>query len=148
MNKNVKAALAAIMQTDGYKKFVVAVVAAMIMVMNPNPNVAQADAPTRDYYGKSAAYVAKAIGCKQFKRTGPALYSKDGGICYLKGKRVNIKTYQSMSQQFNWDMLVMDSFGPRFYWASGLGAGIVAKNGNRPAAVVGARALGGKVCHG
>ncbi len=57
---------------------------------------ASADASVHTHFGETAKHVATEIGCKDYHATGAALYSMDGGICWLKGKRVNLKTFTGL----------------------------------------------------
>lgn len=109
-----------------------------------------AQAHAAGYYGQSARTVATKIGCKNFYSThgrsnGMTLGS---GVCWLRGRRVNVLTYRGPAHQQTWNNVGKSLLGPNHYWATGTGANIIARNGNRPAAVVGARALPGRVMHG
>jgi hypothetical protein len=92
--------------------------------------------------------VAREIGCKHFNpnRGGGMVYKT--GVCWLRGKRVNVITFRTRHQQRNWNAGARAAFGPGFYWGNGTGALVVARNGNRPAAKLGARRLPGTVRHG
>jgi hypothetical protein len=109
-----------------------------------------ATAQAAGYYGRSARSVATEIGCKNFHSTftGGGGTTLGSGVCWLKGRRVNVLTYKSTFQQRVWNGIARGGFGPRFYWATCPGANIVARNGNRPAARVGAQALPGRIMHG
>lgn len=107
-----------------------------------------AQADHRHYYGMSAEAVAKHLGCRNFTGHGAGEFNLGSGVCWLSGRRVNIITFRGPAQQGEWNGGATVAFGPRFYWAVGRGANIVAKNGNLDAARVGARALPGQVRHG
>jgi hypothetical protein len=107
-----------------------------------------AHASVHTHFGESAKHVAAEIGCKDYHASGAALYSMDGGICWLKGKRVNLKTFTSLEQEAKWNSAVEATYPSAFWWANGWGAVIVAKNGNKPAANTGADALPGWIRHG
>lgn len=92
--------------------------------------------------------VADHLGCKNFTGNGGGRFNFDSGVCWLKGRRVNVITFRSPRQQNEWNGGAVVSFGPRFHWAEGRGANIVARNGNLDAARVGARELPGRVRHG
>lgn len=100
------------------------------------------------YYGDSARSVAAHIHCKNFRRTGGGALNKDAGICWLKGRRVNVITFRNRQQDRDWNGTAKEWFGPGFWWANGQGAVVVAKNGNRAAARLGARRLPGRLAHG
>ncbi len=70
------------------------------------------------------------------------------GVCWLKGKRVNVITFKNVEQQRSWNFFAKAAFGSGFFWGNGNGALVVAKNGNRPAAKLGARRLPGRLVHG
>ena len=100
------------------------------------------------HYGETSRTVAKQIGCKNFHPNGGGGTVYKTGICWLKGKRVNVITFKNVEQQRSWNIFAKAMFGPRFYWGNGKGALVVAKNGNRPAAKLGARRLPGSLVHG
>lgn len=100
------------------------------------------------YYGMSAMAVAEHLGCQDFTGHGAGELNIGSGVCWLKGRRVNIITFRGPAQQAEWNGAATVGFGPRFHWAVGRGANIVARNGNLDAARVGARALPGSVRHG
>jgi hypothetical protein len=79
--------------------------------------------------------------------TGSGLYNMDAGICHLKGRRVNVITFRSPYEQVSWTLMA-DYLGSYFYWASGMGAVVVAKIGSYKSGIFGAIALPGKVIHG
>lgn len=101
-----------------------------------------------DYYGWTSRAVAKHIGCKNFRGKGGGAFHKDSGACWIRGKRVSVITFRGSGQQASWNAAVTDFFPADFYWANGKGAVVVARNGNRPAARLGARRLPGVVRHG
>lgn len=122
------------------------VVSAMLTLAVPQAAGAQA---SPSYYGKAASVVAKQIGCKNFRvnrDTGD--YASSAGICYLRGMRVNLLTFPKPDKQINWVIFGKAALPSDYYFAAGNGAAVVAKNGNRPAAVAGARAILGKLYHG
>ena len=109
---------------------------------------ASAPAQAADYYGDSARSVAHHIGCKRFRHTGSGEYNRDGGICWVKGKRVNVLTFRGPRKQRDWNAVAKYVFNGDFWWANGKGAIVVARNGNKPAARIGARRLPGELVHG
>lgn len=100
-----------------------------------------------DGLGRSASKVAKQVHCKHLRhRSGAGPMAFSGVVCDLKGKRVNVITFKSKRQQKTWLGLVYLAFpGGTHYCGVGRGVVVIAKNGNRPAARVGARALRGFV---
>lgn len=100
------------------------------------------------YYGDSAKTVAKHIQCKNFTRNGGGAYNKDSGVCWLKGKRVNVITFRGPGQQREWNAAARVGLPQSHWWANGKGAVITAKNGNKHAAKIGARRLPGVLRHG
>lgn len=103
------------------------------------------------YYGDSSRAVAAHLGCKRFyypRGSGEGEYNLDSGVCWLKRKRVNIITFRGPVQQREWNAAARFAFSSDFFWGNGQGALVVARNGNRPAAKVGARLLPGRVVHG
>ncbi len=127
------------------QKFLIGLVAALVVTMGA-PVPVEAAQPV-DGFRTSASKIAKQIHCKNPRR-------RDGGdtvtysslVCNLKGKRVNVITFKNKRQQRTWLGLVFLAF-PRGKHYTGVGRGVViiAKNGNRPAARVGARAVHGFV---
>ena len=107
-----------------------------------------AHAGHQPYYGMSSMAVAEHLGCRDFTGHGAGELNIGSGVCWLKGRRVNIITFRGPGQQAEWNGAATLGFGPRFHWAVGRGANIVARNGNLDAARVGARALPGRVRHG
>ena len=103
---------------------------------------ARADAT---YVGQSAQVVAKTIKCIDFRQTGGGRFHLDAGVCFLQGKRVNLITFRSSSQQKQWNAVAVSSLPLGHSWANGRGAVVTAKNGNRAAAEIGARVLPGEV---
>lgn len=92
--------------------------------------------------------MAKEINCKRFDRTGSGAFNNDAGICWVKGKRVNVITFATKRKQAKWNGAAEYALPRHFYWANGQGAIVVAKNGNRRAARIGANRLPGTVRHG
>ncbi|WP_133241279.1 hypothetical protein [Nocardioides gansuensis] len=123
----------------------VAVVAMIVTMFAPAPVQAGAVGP---YWGMKSAAVATRLGCLNFGDNGSGAMHYSSGVCWLNGRRVNIITFRGPAQQGEWNGFAVASFGPRFFWANGKGALIVARNGNLAAARVGARALPGVVRHG
>jgi hypothetical protein len=110
--------------------------------------IASAAGAHTSHYGETSRQVAREIGCKHFDpNVGGGMVYKTG-VCWLRGKRVNVITFRTRYQQRNWNEGARAAFGPGFYWGNGTGALVVAKNGNRPAAQLGARHLPGTVRHG
>jgi hypothetical protein len=101
-----------------------------------------------DYYGESARAVAAKLGCKNFYGNGSGKWHSDSGVCWIRGKRVNVIVFASVRKQKRWTKFALWSMPRRFYWASGSGAVVTAKNGNKRAARIGARRLPGSVNHG
>ena len=100
------------------------------------------------YYGRTARSVAQQLQCVNFVGHGGGGLTYKAGVCYLRGKRVNVITFRTRTQQRSWNAAAKSAFTTRFYWGNGTGALVVAKNGNRPAAALGARRLPGTVQHG
>lgn len=123
--------------------FAAIVMPLVVSIISLSP--AHADAP---YFRQSARSVAADIGCVNFRSTGGGGTTFGSGVCWLKGKRVNVLTYSGPGQQRSWNAFARFALGSRFYWASGNGATVVAKNGNRPAAAAGATSLPGRLVHG
>jgi hypothetical protein len=121
-----------------------ALLLAIIGTALPSP----ASASGHSHFGEGSREVAREIGCKRWHGTGGSDYVKSGGICWVKGKRVNVLTFTGPKQERTWNRLVLVMFGKHFFWARGTGAVVVAKNGNRPAARIGAHRLPGIVVHG
>ena len=125
-------------------KRIIAAVASVTLVL-----LAQAPAnAAHSHYGESARKVAREINCKNFNRNGGGALNLDSGVCWAKGKRVNVITFKGPAQQRDWNSGVRAFFSSDFYWANGLGAVVVAKNGNKPAARIGVRRLPGDLRHG
>jgi hypothetical protein len=125
------------------KKAPLAIAATMFMILGVSP--AQA---VHTHYGESARRVATEIGCKNFTGHGGGRFNLDGGVCWVKGKRVNVITFRGLGQQGDWNAVARVGFGPGFWWGNGKGAVVVAKNGNKPAARIGANRLPGNLVHG
>jgi hypothetical protein len=123
-----------------------AVLTSTLAVLAPSSTAYAATASP--YYGDSARSVAAHIGCKNFRRTGDGALNHDAGVCWLKGRRVNVITFRNRQQDRDWNAGVKEWFGAGFWWADGQGAVVVAKNGNKPAARLGARRLPGRLTHG
>ncbi|NYD58771.1 hypothetical protein BKA08_003009 [Nocardioides marinisabuli] len=104
-----------------------------------------AQAHHANYYGDSARSVAKHIGCKKFSGNGGGELNKDSGVCWLKGKRVNVITFKGAVQQGEWNGAAKVALPSDHWWANGKGALVTARNGNKSAAQVGAKALPGKL---
>jgi hypothetical protein len=104
--------------------------------------------PARNHFGETSKQVAKEVGCKRWHGHSGGRYAKSGGVCWVKGKRVNVLTFRGPKQERTWNRLALVALGRHFYWARGTGAVVVAKNGNRPAARIGANRLPGIVVHG
>lgn len=100
------------------------------------------------HYGETARKVAREIHCKNFRRTGGGEFNKDAGICWLKGKRVNVITFRGPGQQRDWNAVARYGLPSNHWWANGEGALVTARNGNKPAARIGARRLPGVLKHG
>lgn len=109
----------------------------------PSPVVA-----AHTHYDESARKVAREINCKNFRRTGGGEFHKDAGICWLKGKRVNVITFRGPGQQRDWNAVARYGLPSNHWWANGEGAVVTARNGNKPAARIGARRLPGVLKHG
>jgi hypothetical protein len=100
------------------------------------------------HYGESARKVAREMKCKDFRRTGGGEYNKDAGICWIKGKRVNVITFVGPRKQRDWNVVARYGLPSSHWWANGKGAIVTARNGNKPAARIGARRLPGVLKHG
>lgn len=134
------------------KKYLVGLLTA-VMLMFGTPAHA---APT-DYFDQTAKVVATDIGCKNIRQAAskPA-YKMNSVVCDLKGNRVNVMVFKTSSNellgknfnQWSWEADAKHYLPKSFFWASGKGAVIVAKDGNRNAAVVGSKAIKGTVKHG
>lgn len=124
------------------RKTAATVIMAVVMVLVPQA------AQAATYYGHTAASVARHIDCRHFVSTGGGGTTYKSGVCYLSGKRVNVITFRSKTQQASWNSQARAAFPAYFYWGNGYGALVVAKNGNYPAAALGARRLPGAVRHG
>lgn len=109
---------------------------------------AQAAVHSSSYYGHSARSVARDINCVHFRRTGPGALNQDAGICWVAGRRVNVITFRGPGQQRDWNEGARLLLPRSHWWANGKGALVTAKNGNKPAAQVGARRLPGQLRHG
>lgn len=105
-------------------------------------------AQAHTHYDETSRHVANELGCKRFRGHGGGGTVYKTGVCWLKGKRVNVITFRSAVQQRYWNVYAKEAFGPRFFWGNGKGALVVARNGNRPAAKLGARLLPGRLVHG
>lgn len=123
--------------TRGLLNRATAIAAATVTAASLSLSVAPAQAAT--YYGRTARSVAKQLHCVNFVGHGGGGTVYKSGVCYLSGKRVNVITFSSRGQQRWWNAAAKSAFGTGFYWGNGTGALVVAKNGNRPAAALGAR---------
>lgn len=130
------------------KKFVMLLIMSMAFSVATSA-LSPAQAHHSGYYGDSSKAVAKHIGCKRFFRPdssgGAGAYNKDSGVCWLKGKRVNVITFRGSAQQREWNAAARFGLPSGHWWANGKGAVVTAKNGNKPAARAGANALPGKL---
>lgn len=111
-------------------------------------SVPPASAHHREYYGDGSRAVARHIGCTNWYRPadgGKGAYNLDSGVCWLKGKRVNVITFGGPAQQREWNAGARFGLPSDHWWANGKGAVVTARNGNKPAARLGARALPGKL---
>ena len=104
------------------------------------------------YYGDSSRAVARHIGCTGWYRTasqaeggGAGEYNADSGTCMLKGRRVSVITFRGPGQQREWNAAARFALPAGHWWANGQGALVTARNGNKPAAAAGARALPGRL---
>ena len=122
--------------------------ATTLAVLAPLAPAGPAAAAHTNHYGETSRRVAQEIGCKNFDANGGGGMVYKTGVCWLHGKRVNVITFRSRHRQRNWNDVARAGFGSGFFWGNGTGALVVAKNGNRPAARLGARALPGTVLHG
>lgn len=104
------------------------------------------------HYGMNAKVVANKLDCRRDYRPGGGdgaarFHIKDSVVCWLKGtKRVNVITFRDKVGQTRWEDYMIDIAAVQGYpqhWASADGVTIVARNGNRPAACAGKRALRG-----
>lgn len=100
------------------------------------------------HYGETARHVAGEINCKNFTRKGGGTLHLDSGVCWVKGKRVNVITFKGPGKQSDWNAVAKYSFGSGYWWGNGKGALVVARNGNKPAARIGANRLPGTLVHG
>jgi hypothetical protein len=128
--------------TSSITVLAVGVVSLLVVLVPAGP--AQADT---NHFRETSRQVAREIGCKRWYSTGGGGTTYKSGVCWLRGKRVNVITFRNRTQQRSWNAFA-EILGPRHHWANGTGAIVTAKNGNRPAAVLGARLLPGKVRHG
>lgn len=125
------------------KKTAVAPLVALFLLVGATGTPAQAATVT---YNKSATAIAKSIKCKNHRnKSGKGHYSKSSLVCDLKGKRVNVITFRNESSQTDWLKDVRHAFDSTAYVGAAPGVVIVAKNGNRSAARVGAKAVSGIV---
>lgn len=123
------------------KTLIVAAIVALALLIPTGP-AAQA---AHDHYGESARKVAREIHCKGLDRNGGGRLNLDSGVCRVKGKRVNVITFRSVRQQRKWNNLAMWGLPSDHWWANGKGALVTARDGNRPAAKIGAHRLPGKL---
>jgi hypothetical protein len=129
------------------KKALLVAMTTMAVALTPLVGLAPANA-AHIHFGETSRHVAREIGCKHFDPNGGGGMVYKTGVCWLKGKRVNVITFRTRHQQRNWNDVARASFGRDFHWGNGAGALVVARNGNRPAARLGARRLPGTVRHG
>lgn len=125
-------------------KIVIAFIAALAVLL---PTAPAAEA-AHSHYGESARKVAGEIGCKRFHRNGSGAFHRDSGVCWVRGKRVNVITFRNALQQRDWNAVARAGLSARHWWANGRGAVVTARNGNKPAARIGARRLPGVLRHG
>lgn len=95
-------------------------------------------------YGSSATRVAKAIGCRDRGPEHHGAAYRTAVVCHLHRQRVDVLTFRSRRQQARW-LEFMDDVWDAGYVAVTRGVVVTARNGNRRAAVVGARAIHGRV---
>ena len=124
-------------------KIVIAFIAALAVLL---PTAPAAEA-AHSHYGESARKVAREIGCKRFHRTGAGALNMDAGVCWVNGKRVNVITFRGPKQQRDWNTGARLMLPTSHWWANGRGALVTARNGNKPAARIGARRLPGVLRH-
>ena len=96
-------------------------------------------------YNKTSTSVANTIGCENLRGQDSGGMVKTTLVCDLHGKRVNVITFSTESQQTRWLGMVDAAFPRGGYVGVGRGVVIVARNGNRPAASTGAAAVDGAV---
>ncbi|ANH38220.1 hypothetical protein I601_1789 [Nocardioides dokdonensis FR1436] len=125
------------------KKLIISLVAALVLLAPTAPSAAA----THTHYGESAREVAAEIGCKRFDRNGGGALNKDSGVCWLKGKRVNVITFRGHRQQRDWNDGAKAALPSGHWWANGKGALVTARNGNKAAAKIGAKLLPGVLRH-
>lgn len=131
--------------SNNMKKILVALLTATLLMFATPAHTAE---PT-NYFGTHAKVVAEDIGCRDFRNTfGKSYYKMTSGVCFLKGKRVNVFAFEDTLHQFYWKIDAQASLPANFWWAQGKGVVIVAKDGNRNAAVTGAKSVDGSVRHG
>lgn len=130
------------------RRLLVAPVVAAVVLGGVIVTPADGAETAKDYYGDSARSVAEHIGCIHFRHTGRGELNQDGGICWVKGKRVNLLTFRGPGQQHTWNAAARALLPRSHWWANGKGALVTAKNGNKPAARIGARRLPGVLRHG
>jgi hypothetical protein len=129
-------------------KKLIAVVAAAVAAAGLALTAAPVHAASHTHYGETSRHVAQELGCKRFVSHGGGGTVYKTGVCYLKVKRVNVITFKNVEQQRSWNIFAKAAFGSGFFWGNGKGALVVAKNGNRPAAMLGADRLPGRLVHG
>ncbi|MFC6286218.1 hypothetical protein ACFP3Q_07950 [Nocardioides sp. GCM10027113] len=123
---------------------VISLVAAVALLA---PAMPAAVAAPHNHYGESARKVAREINCKRFDRNGSGHFNKDSGVCWVKGKRVNVITFRGPRQQRDWNDYAKALLPDGHWWANGKGALVTARNGNKPAAKIGAKRLPGVLKH-
>lgn len=120
----------------------VASVGAGVLVLAP---VASAQAAYVGGYNRTSTSVANTIGCQNLRGQDSGGTVKTTLVCDLHGKRVNVITFSSESQQTRWLGMVDAAFPRGGYVGVGRGVVIVAYDGNRSAASTGAAAVNGAV---
>lgn len=125
-------------------KIVISLIAALALLV---PTAPAAEA-AHTHFGESARKVANEIGCKRFNRNGAGRFNMDSGVCWARGKRVNVITFRGPKQQGDWNAVARMGLYSWHWWANGQGAVVIARNGNKPAARIGARRLPGVLKHG
>lgn len=127
---------------------VTTIAATTIAAVTAGLTITATPAQAATYYGRTAASVARQLHCTGFVGHGGGGTTYKAGVCYLSGKRVNVITFTNRTQQRSWNAVAKAAFDPGFYWGNGTGAIVVARNGNRTAAALGARRLPGTLQHG
>lgn len=103
-----------------------------------------AEAATRNAYGKKATTVAAWGQCKNVrKQSNGGEYAYSGLVCDLRGHRINILTFTNKKLEITW-IAVVCTFFPDQWLMVGKGFVITAKDGNRAAARAGKNVYGGQ----